>query len=388
METGLERFLKSGYKRFKGKKLAVLCNQASVDKRLNHISQLVTDKKLGLKIVCFFGPQHGIRGEKQDNMIESEDFIEPKTKKPVISLYGDTRTPSEKAMKKVDVLIIDLQDIGTRIYTFMYTMANCMRVAATLGKKVVVLDRPNPIDGVTTEGNVLQKEFASFVGQFPICTRHGMTMGELACLFNEEFGIGCELEVVKLTGWDRKRYLDSYYKHWVPPSPNIPLIDAAITFPGTVHFEGTNISEGRGTTRPLEFIGAPFINPDKLAEKMNAFKFGGVFFRPVYFQPMFQKHSGEICGGVHIHVTDRKKFNGFKTGIWLMAIIAKDYSKHFDWKTPPYEYEFEKMPIDLIAGTSLLRETIDRGKRIETFEDQAEDQLQAFRKIRKKYLLY
>lgn len=385
---GLESFLKSEHKKYRNYPLGVVCNQASTNKDYQHISSLLMQKELKLKVVRFFGPQHGIRGEKQDNMVESDDSIDPVTNLPVVSLYGKYREPQAKDVEGLGAFLIDLQDIGTRIYTFMYTMANCMRVAKKFGIKVIVLDRPNPINGVTTEGNVLEPAFASFVGQFPICVRHGMTMGELAMLFNEEFGIGCDLSVVRTTGWKRSLYWDEWRKDWICPSPNIPALQSAILFPGSVLFEGTNVSEGRGTTKPFEWIGAPFVKADPLAASLNKKKLGGVYFRPIFFQPTYQKGKDQVCGGVQIHVTSRKQFNSFKVGIHVLNEIATQFRSGFQWKTPPYEYEFERKPIDLIAGTSRLREAIDAGKSLKDFEEASQAELEQFRKIRKEYLIY
>ena len=386
MKTGLDEFLKNQWKSYRGLPLGVLCNQASVSHKLIHIRDLLAEKK-GLEISAFLGPQHGIRGEKQDNMKESEDFIDPQFKIPVFSLYSHTRVPTAKMMEAFDVLLIDLQDIGTRIYTFMYTMENCMREAKRFGKKVVVLDRPNPIGGVQTEGNVLDMNYQSFVGQLPLCTRHGMTMGELAILFNEAFGIGCDLQIIKLRGWKRKHLADHWERDWVPPSPNIPCLESALTFPGAVHFEGTNISEGRGTTKPFEWIGAPFVEPDLLAKRMNEKKLKGFYFRPIYFQPTFQKHQDQVCGGVHIHFTDKKKHNAFEMGVHLLGALWELYPEKCQWKKPPYEYVEDKLPIDVIAGTDNFRKAVESGK-VSEFLEKANEELTAFRKLRKEYLLY
>ncbi len=388
MKTGLEKFLEKKHKAFRGMRLGVLCNQASVDPKLRHISELVTQKKLGLDVTCFFGPQHGIRGEKQDNMVESQDFNDPQTGKTVFSLYADIREPTDRMLAKIDTFVIDLQDVGTRIYTFIYTMANCMRAAKRAGKKVVVLDRPNPIDGETLEGNRLEPEYASFVGQYPIITRHGMTIGEMALMMNDAFSIGCDLEVIKLEGWKRNVHGDQWKRDWVPPSPNIPTYLSALVFPGTVHFEGTNVSEGRGTTKPFEWVGAPFIQPDQLATELNGRKLPGIYFRPIYFQPTYQKWKDEVCGGVQLHVTDRKKLNAFRAGIHLLEAIATQSSHSFAWKKPPYEYEHTRMPIDLIAGTALLREIVEHGKTVKELEQRAQADVAAFKKLRKPYLLY
>jgi uncharacterized protein YbbC (DUF1343 family) len=388
MNIGLETFLSKDYKRYRNMRLGVLCNQASVNKNLHHASQLVLDPKLKLKVTCFIGPQHGIRGEKQDNMVESDDFIDPISNLPVFSLYGKTRQPTDDILNRIDAFLVDLQDIGTRIYTFMYTLAYCMQAAKKKGKKVIVLDRPNPINGFQVEGNVLEPEFSSFVGLYPMATRHGMTMGELALMFNEEFEIGCDLDIIKLKNWNRKSFATEWKRQWAAPSPNIPVIESALTFPGTVHFEGTNISEGRGTTKPFEFMGAPFIKSDRLADHMNKQKLPGVYFRPIYFQPTYQKCKDTVCGGVQIHVTDLKKFNAFESGIKLLYAIAELHPDDFQWKRPPYEYEHERMPIDLIAGTSVLREAVEKKNGLKPFFDKAKNELAHFQKVRKKYLIY
>lgn len=388
LDFGIETFFKSSYKNFRKARIGVLCNQASNTKDLRHISQVITDKRYRLDITCFIGPQHGIRGEKQDNMVESDDFIDPISGLPVFSLYGASRVPTPAILDKVDTFLIDLQDIGTRIYTFMYTMANCMRAAASTGKKVVILDRPNPIGGLQIEGNVLEEGFTSFVGQFPICVRHGLTMGELALLFNDAFGIKCDLEVIKLKGWSRKTYADEWGRDWVPPSPNIPTLNSAIVFPGMVLFEGTNVSEGRGTTKPFEYIGAPYIYPDKLANEMNSLKIPGVYFRAIYFQPTYQKWKDQVCGGVQVHVTNRKQFNAYYAGICLLEKIAHMYPNDFQWKQPPYEYEYEKMPIDLIVGSSVVRFSIEGKKSLAAFHQYEKDQLREFGKLAKEYHLY
>lgn len=386
MRSGLDEFLKEKWKKYRSTKWGVLCNQASVDKNLIHIRDLLKEKK-GISLGAFLGPQHGIRGEKQDNMKESSDFMDPELKVPVYSLYSHTRVPTREMMNAFDVLLVDLQDIGTRIYTFMYTMENCMREAKKAGKKVVVLDRPNPIGGVNIEGNVLDMKYRSFVGQLPICTRHGMTMGELAVLFNEAFDIGCDLEVVRLKGWKRKDLASDWGRDWIPPSPNIPVWQAALTFPGTVHFEGTNISEGRGTTKPFEWIGAPFVDADKLAREMNQKKLKGFYFRPIYFQPTYQKHQDQVCGGVQIHMDHFQKLNAFEMGIHLLEAFWKLYPKNCEWKKPPYEYVEDKLPIDVIAGTESLRRAVESGA-VTSFLDEAQDELESFRKLRKNYLIY
>jgi uncharacterized protein YbbC (DUF1343 family) len=388
MKTGLDVFLEKKSVKYRNLRLGVLCNQASVDAKLQHISELVTQKKLKLNVTCFFGPQHGIRGEKQDNMVESQDFRDPQTKLPVFSLYADTREPTDRMLAHVDAILVDLQDIGTRIYTFIYTLANCMRAAKRASKKIIILDRPNPINGVSLEGNCLEKEFTSFVGQYPLIVRHGMTIGELAWLFNDAFGIGCDLEIIRMEGWKRTQYGDEWKRPWVPPSPNIPVFESALVFPAGVFFEGTSVSEGRGTTKPFEWIGAPGVQPDALAKELKSRKLGGVYFRPIYFQPTFHKGKDTVCGGVQLHVTDRAKFNGFRTGIHLLQAISHQIPETFQWKKPPYEYEHTRMPIDLIAGTALLRELVNEQNALAPLEEKAQADVAAFKKFRKPFLLY
>ena len=251
-----------------------------------------------MELAALFGPQHGFRSNLQDNMIETPHDRDPRRHVPVYSLYSETREPTAEMLRDIDVLVVDLQDVGTRVYTFVYTMANCMRAAARHGVRVVVCDRPNPIGGEAVEGALLREPWTSFVGQFPIPLRHGMTIGELARLFNDEFGIACALDVVPMAGWQRGSYFDDTALPWVIPSPNLPTLDSAIVYPGAVLFEGTMLSEGRGTTRPFELIGAPWIDGERLADAMNARGLAGVHFRPAFFEPTFQKHARQTCGGV------------------------------------------------------------------------------------------
>jgi uncharacterized protein YbbC (DUF1343 family) len=263
-----------------------------------------------------------------------------------------------------------------------------MSAAKKVGKKVIVLDRPNPINGTHIEGNLLESTCTSFVGQYAIPARHGMTIGEIALLFNEHFGIGCDLEVISLKGWKRNEFATTWKRDWVPPSPNIPNFLSSLVFPGMVLFEGTNVSEGRGTTKPFEWIGAPFISADDLAQEMNSKKLKGVFFRGIYFQPTYHKGKDTVCGGVHIHVTDIKAFDSFRTGVELLCTIKKMYPDDFKWKQPPYEYEHERMPIDLIAGTSKLREVVDSQQGLGAFLEKSKADAQGFKKTRRDYLLY
>ena len=387
IKLGLERLLEEQSQLVRGARVGLICNQASVDHDLRHAADLLHEHP-EMQLEALFGPQHGIRGDVQDNMIETAHSMDPQTGLPIHSLYSETREPTEAMLKDLDVLIFDMQDVGCRIYTFAYTMANCMVAARKFGKKVIVCDRPNPIAGERVAGNVLEPEQASFVGEFAIPTRHGMTLGELAKLFNEHFGLGADLDIIKMDGWERHHWHDQTDAPWVMPSPNIPTLDSATVFPGTVHFEGTQLSEGRGTTRPFELVGAPYINPEEYARQLNERELAGVYFRSCIFRPTFQKHAGISCGGVQIHVLDREKFEPVITGITMVKIAYELYPDEFRWKEPPYEYVYDRNPFDVIAGTSKIREALEAERSIESLEESWQEDLDAFGRVRENYLLY
>ena len=387
VELGVERLLEEGHPAIRGARVGLICNQASVDHSFRHAADLLHNHP-DIQLRALFGPQHGIRGDVQDNMIETGHSEDRKTGLPVHSLYSETREPTDAMLQDVDVLVFDMQDVGCRIYTFVYTLANCMRAARRLGKKVLVCDRPNPINGASVAGNILEPEYASFVGQFPLPTRHGMTVGELARMFNEHFQIGCDLEVIPMNGWKREFWHDDTDAPWVLPSPNMPTLDSATVFPGTVHFEGTQVSEGRGTTKPFELIGAPYIDPDAYAEQLNNLGLSGVFFRSCAFQPTFQKHAGVTCGGVQIHVTDRDSFEPWFAGIAMVKLIYDMYRDEFRWKVPPYEYVYDKNPFDVISGTAKIREAFEKGTPLEEIEHETKAPLAEFKALREAHLLY
>jgi uncharacterized protein YbbC (DUF1343 family) len=387
IKLGVERLLEDPAQVLEGARIGLVCNQASVNHDLRHAADLFNEHP-DISLHALFGPQHGIRGDVQDNMIETEHTSDQVTGLPIHSLYSETREPTDSMLKDLDVLVFDMQDVGCRIYTFAYTMANCMSAARRFGKKVIVCDRPNPINGRQVAGNILEPEQASFVGLFPIPTRHGMTLGELAQMFNELFKINCELEVIKMEGWERSFWHDQTDAPWVLPSPNIPTVDSATVFPGTVHFEGTQLSEGRGTTRPFEFVGAPYINPQEYARSLNAINLAGVFFRDCIFRPTFQKHAGTSCGGVQVHVIDREAFEPVVTGLAMVKTAYDLYGSEFRWKEPPYEYVYDRNPFDVIAGTSSVREAIEKGSALEEIQRAWVEGLEEFKRARKQYLLY
>jgi uncharacterized protein YbbC (DUF1343 family) len=373
--------------RLKGARIGVVCNHASVDRGFVHVLDRVGTSP-GVTLAAIFGPQHGFRSDVQDNMVETPHIDDPGRRVPIYSLYSETREPTAEMLRGIDALVIDLQDIGARIYTYIYTMANCLRAARRHGVQVIVCDRPNPIDGTDVEGAALVPGFESFVGQFPIPMRHGMTIGELARLFNEHFGIGAQLDVVKTEGWRRDMYADATGLPWVMPSPNMPTLDTAIVYPGTVLFEGIMLSEGRGTTRPFELVGAPWIEAESFARDMNALTLPGAYFRPAVFEPTFQKHARQPCGGCQIHVTDRTAFKPVLTGVALIAMFHRANPSTFAWRQPPYEYEHDKMPIDILAGSAQLRQQIETGVPTADIAAGWQDDEAAFRRLREKYLLY
>jgi uncharacterized protein YbbC (DUF1343 family) len=373
--------------RLSGATIGVVCNHASVGRGFAHVLDRVGATP-GVRLGAIFGPQHGFRSDVQDNMVETPHLDDPGRRVPIYSLYSETREPTAEMLRGLDALVIDLQDIGARIYTYIYTMANCLRAGARHGVQVIVCDRPNPINGIDVEGATLVPGFESFVGQFPIPMRHGMTIGELARLFNDHFGINAPLEVVPMEGWRRDMFADATDLPWVMPSPNMPTLDTAIVYPGTVLFEGILISEGRGTTRPFELIGAPWIEAERFARDMNTLDLPGVYFRPAVFEPTFQKHAKQACGGCQIHVTDRAAFRPVLTGVALAAMFHRTNPSSFAWRQPPYEYEHDKMPIDILAGSDRLRRQVEAGVSASEIASGWADDEAAFGKLRQKCLLY
>ena len=369
------------------KRVGVVCNPASVDGQLRHVADLFAQHPK-VTLAALFGPQHGFRSDVQDNMIETRHGQDDVRRVPVYSLYSETREPTAEMLAGLDALVIDLQDVGSRIYTFIYTMANCLIAARKHGVKAIVCDRPNPIGGDAVEGPMLVHGYESFVGQYPIPMRHGMTIGELAQLFNTEFGLGADLEVVKMDGWRRDMYFDATGLPWVIPSPNMPTLDTAVVYPGTVLFEGTNVSEGRGTTRPFEITGAPWPIAERFAEQMNALALDGVFFRPAVFEPTFQKHAKTACAGCQMHVLDRRAFKPVEAGVALIAAYRAAGPGRFAWRQPPYEYEHTKMPIDILAGSSALREQVDAGVSAREIARSWTASVGEFVKTRDRYLIY
>ena len=385
MLLGSERLIASS--RLNGLRVGVLANPASIDHAYVHVVDRLS-QSADYSLAAIFGPQHGYQSNLQDNMIESPHAEDRRRSVPIFSLYSETREPTREMLELIDVLVIDLQDVGARIYTFIYTMANCLRAAARAGLPVIVCDRPNPIGGVRIEGPMLEPGYELFVGQFRMPMRHGMTVAELARLFNEHHGIGAALEIVPMEGWSREMYFDATDVPWVMPSPNMPTLDTAIVYPGTVLLEGTMLSEGRGTTRPFELIGAPWLDGELLAARMNRVGLKGVHFRPVSFEPTFQKHARATCGGCQIHVTSREDFAPVEVGVALIGECYGSAPDQFKWRDPPYEYEHDKMPIDILAGSATLREQIEQQVPLEDIIASWRPGEAEFAGLRQPYLLY
>ena len=373
--------------RLRGRRVGIVSNPASVDHQFVHVVDRLMAMR-GVTVTALFGPQHGFRSDVQDNMIETPHTSDAVRRIPVYSLYSDTREPTREMLADVDVLVIDLQDIGARIYTYIYTMANCLRACARHGVEVIVCDRPNPIGGTAIEGPMLDAGYESFVGQFPIPMRHGMTIGELARLFNDHFRIGAAVDVIRMSGWSRAQHADEAGAPWVMPSPNMPTLDTAIVYPGSVLFEGTMASEGRGTTRPFELIGAPWVQAERMAAALNDQRLPGVHFRPAVFEPTFQKHARVTCGGCQIHVTDRTQFQPVLTGVALIEAIRREDPATFAWRQPPYEYEHDQWPIDILAGSPTLREAIDAGATARDIAASWPAAMASFLEARQRVLLY
>ncbi len=387
VSLGIEQLLASPLPLLKDKRLGLLCNQASTDRSFRHSRDLIMDVFPG-QLSCLFSPQHGFFAEKQDNMVESDHGRDQVSGVPVFSLYGETRKPTPEMMDHLDVVLVDIVDVGTRVYTFMYTLAYMLEAAAQAGKIVVVLDRPNPIGGNDVEGNILEDGYRSFVGLYPLPMRHGLTFAELALLFNDHFGIGAELHVVKMGGWQRDMHFPDCQLPWVFPSPNMPSYAASLVYPGQVIWEGTNISEGRGTSLPFELFGAPFLNCAEVLGYLADVPLPGAFLRPLQFEPTFHKWQGQVCNGFQLHVTDYGIFKPYRTSLALLQAIMTLYPELFAYKQPPYEYEYDILPMDLILGSQDVRLALEKGCDLIELENGWQDALGEFDELRRNYFLY
>ncbi len=373
--------------RFKGHRLGLLANQASVDGRLNNARDVLSRRFPG-QLKVLFGPQHGYGGEDQDNMVETQNSTDNTLNVPVFSLYAQSREPDTGMLDMIDTLIIDLQDVGTRVYTFAATLLNCLRAAAQVGIEVVVLDRPNPLGGERVEGNLLDPACYSFVGPYRLPMRHGLTMGEMARLFKGAFGLDVSLDVVPMEGWRRDMLWSDTSLRWIMPSPNMPLPETAMVYPGQVLWEGTNISEGRGTCRPFEIFGAPFFDVRAIRTRLPAEVPRAYTLQDYRFRPTFNKWAGELCHGFMIHVLDPRTYEPYLSSLTLLSAMMKTHPSDFKWSDPPYEYEYKKKPIDMIMGDVSLRHSLESGEPLPRIRDRWLPELEDFLEWRKPYLLY
>ncbi|MCY8518892.1 DUF1343 domain-containing protein [Bacillus atrophaeus] len=378
VQTGIDILLSNYKKHLKGKKIGLITNPTGVNASLKS-SVDVLSQDPDIQLTTLYGPEHGVRGDAQAGD-EVASYIDEKTGLPVYSLYGKTKKPTPEMLKNVDVLVFDIQDVGTRYYTYIYTMAYAMEAAKENGIPFIVLDRPNPQGGQQVEGPVLEPGYSSFVGLYPIPLKHGMTIGELALLFNKEFKINADLTVVKMKRWKRKMNFEDTGLPFVLPSPNMPTIDSTFVYPATGLIEGTNVSEGRGTTKPFEFIGAPYMKSTQLEEKLNSLGLPGVTFRAASYIPTFSKHQGKLCHGVQMYVTDREKFEAVKTGLSLIKTIHDLYPDDFEFLTTG--------SFDKLIGNGWVRTKIEEGADIQEITDAHQKPLKEFKKLRKKYLIY
>ena len=362
-----------------GKRVGLITNPTGVNRNLISTIDVLKEK---VNLVRLYSPEHGVRGDIQAGEVV-ENYIDESTSLPVITLYGKNKKPTKEMLDEIDILAMDIQDVGSRLYTYLSTMSYCMQGCAECGKTFVLFDRPNPIGGEQVEGNLIKEGFTSFVGLHPIPYRYGLTIGELAGFFNKEFNIQCDLKVIPMEGWTRNMYYEDTKLAWILPSPNMPTVETAVVYNGTCIFEGTNLSEGRGTTKPFEFVGAPWLNAGKLADKLNELSLEGVLFRPVFFTPTFSKHAGALCRGVQLHVTDRDSFSAVKTGLYLLEEIIKMSGDYFEY-LPSLSPKGKPM-IDYNTGNDYIR-THDFSA-AEVYEEYKKEE-EVFQKRKEKYHMY
>ena len=372
--TGLDILIRENFSALNGKSVGIITNHTGVDREGHSIIQLI-DRASNAKLVAVFSPEHGLKGiidDKYENQHSPLDSV------PVYSLYGKTRKPLPEWLDGIDILVFDIQDIGTRFYTYISTMALAMQAAAENDVGFIVLDRPNVIGGLKVEGPVLEKSLrGDFIAYYPIALRHGMTVGELAKLFNTEYGIGCNLEIIEMEGWSRKMYWDETGLTWINPSPNMRSLEAAILYPGLGISESTNLSVGRGTDIPFEIYGAPFVDRKQLTSQLNSLALEGITFKDTSFTPISRKFKGETCNGVRAVVTDRDKFDSVKAGLYLIATLKELYPDVYDISG-----------IDRWVGRKDVKERIAAGESVESIVKSWQDDLEQFKKIRSRYLLY
>jgi uncharacterized protein YbbC (DUF1343 family) len=386
VHSGLEVLLHRRLDLLAGARVGLLAHQASVDARLEHAATLLADSR-AVRLTTLFAPEHGLWGAAQDHAPIGATR-DPVTGLPVHSLYGARRAPTPAMLRGIDALVVDLQDVGSRYYTFVWTAALAMQACARSGVRVVVLDRPNPLGGAVVEGNVADPAFASFVGLYPLPIRHAMTIGELAGYLNAQHRLGADLTVVPMRRWRRAMLWEDTGLPWVAPSPNMPTPDTARVYSGGCLIEGSNLSEGRGTTRPFEWVGAPYVDAAAYADGLNRLGLPGVRFRPTRFRPTFHKWAGRLCGGVQLHVTDARVFKSFLTGLAVLQVARRQAPRAFRWRQPPYEFERRRLPIDILLGTDTIRRRLERGEPLAAIERTWQPDLARWKHTRPPWLRY
>jgi uncharacterized protein YbbC (DUF1343 family) len=418
VRTGIEVLARVRPRLLRGRRVGLLMHPASITSGLVSTRQVVRDL-CGADLRALFGPQHGFAGEKQDNMIESGHGVDPELGIPIHSLYSETRSPTREMLREIDVLLVDLQDVGTRVYTFEWTTALALEACAETGRQVVLLDRPNPIGGLLVEGNLIRPGYTSFVGLYPVPMRHGLTLGELAALVNARMSDGagpvsaggrdgrrrapgaprrdgalvrcpgrCDLTVVPMEGWRRHMLFPATGLPWVLPSPNMPAFDTALVYPGQVLLEGTNLSEGRGTTRPFEIFGAPWLDPGAVRRRFERRRLPGLVLREHAFEPTFHKWAREVCRGFQIHVLDRAVYRPYLTTLALLQDVLAEHRDRFEWKNPPYEYVTDKRPIDVLTGDPAIRKALEEGEDLRAIERSWRDEIADFERESRPFRFY
>lgn len=386
MQLGINTLMSRGFDLLKGLNVGLCTNIASCNSVLDPTIAIFTKQK-AFKLNAVFAPEHGFFSALQDQ-VRSQNYYDKERKVRVYSLYSKSLVPDKAILKKIDILVIDLIDIGTRYYTFIWSAILLIEQVARLGKKIVILDRPNPLNGKTVQGPVLEPEYVSFVGLYPVPVRHGMTIGELCNLVNDELHLGADIQVVKMKGWERGFCFEDTGLYWTVPTPNMPSFSTALVYPGMCLLEGTNVSEGRGTTRPFEIFGAPWIGPFSFVKSLNKKKIPGVMFGPAFFIPTFSKYKNRLCGGAQIYVTNMRRFNPFSAGLEIIHAIKSLYPGKFRWRRPPYEHETRRLPFDILAGNAWIKQALDKNHSINSIKKRWQMELYRFKRKRRKYLLY
>lgn len=392
VKLGIDRFSEQPRSYVGSERIALLCHAASVNQQFKHLTQIV--KEAELNVVRCFGPEHGIWADAQDMEAVDDDKLEPITNTPVTSLYGhslEQLTPKAELLEDVDTLVIDLQDIGTRYYTYIYTACLCTKICAQTNTRVLILDRPNPLGGIEVEGKYTGLDYLSFVGMWPLPTRHGLTLAEVVSLIANREGWDAKIDVVEVEGWQRHQLLCHTGQKWVLPSPNMPSFEAMLVYPGMCLIEGTEMSEARGTTKPFEWVGAGFIDPFEWCNELNRLNLPGIHFRGLYYKPTFHKWAGQTIGGAHLHITAPHQIQPLRMGLHLLGATRRLYGDALEWRSKAYEFVVDRMAIDLLFGDSEARELIDSlasPEDLDAYWQRCQKDTERFKEERRPFLKY